>query len=82
MAKKPYIGAIVHFVNASDRDHHRPAIVVNVHEDNSVDLQIFGSSIFDEANIEFKNWISFDPGTMPIFVLSWHWIEEGEKNES
>ena len=78
MAKKPYIGAIVHFVNANNMNH-RPAIVVNVHDDNGVDLQIFGNSILDEPDIQFQTWVYFDAGTNPVYILSWHWIEE-EKN--
>lgn len=67
----PSIGRIVHYVNY--RLEHQPAIVVWVHSNGFVNLQVFTDSL-NTGDSENVKWVTSvakdDKGTMPN---TWHW---------
>lgn len=80
---KPTIGRIVHFTQKKPDGYgdgvvHLPAIIVSVHGETCVNLQVFTDGTnSDESNMAFVKWItsaSLDAGENPQ-PRTWHWPE-------
>lgn len=70
----PSIGRIVHYrtlAQASDVAIDRPAIVVAVHDDDTVNLQVFWNRGVD--NVEWREKVRRAPSPMTAEVGEWFW---------